>query len=95
MCDILYGNIVSCSTAMMSPSLPPPERAVPIVTIVTTDNVQECGEHRFGVSNTLMLAWNARGFGGLLRRPRSAPVKLTTCHRDVRDCLKILVFKLI
>ena len=72
MYDILYGNIVSCSTATkMSPSLPPPERAVPIVTIVATDNVQECGEHRFGCSNTLMLAWNARGFGGLLRRQRS------------------------
>ena len=59
----------------MSLSLPPPERAIPIVTIVMTGNVQECGEHRFGVSNTLMLAWNARGFGGLLHGPRSGTGK--------------------
>ena len=63
----------------MFPSLPSPEQVVSIVIFAATDNVQACGEHHFGLSNTLLLAWNARGFGKLLHWLETAPDDLTTC----------------
>ena len=55
---LTYLTLVSCisTTTKMSPLLPPPEQVIPIVSIVATDNVQECGKHHFGCSNTLLLA---------------------------------------
>ena len=68
---ILYAFFVYTPKIMMFQSLPPPKWVVPIVSIVATDNVQACGKHRFGCSNTLVSAWNVRYFGGSLRRPRN------------------------
>ncbi len=75
----------------MSPSLPPPEQVVPIVSNAATDNVQVCGKHHFGCGGTVLLAYHARGFSGFLNRRETAPDKLFTCFVliDVRDCLKI------
>ena len=67
-----YFVLLSCSTTTkMSHLLPLLEWAIPIVSIVTTGNVQAYGKHCFGCHNTLMLAWNAHGFGGLLHWPRN------------------------
>ena len=81
----------------MSPSLPPSEQVIPVLSVVTTDNVQACDEHCFGFGNMLRLAWNVHGFGGFLHLPRNGPDKLTTCFVlvDMKDCSTFLVFKLI
>ena len=66
--DILYGIFMSCSTTkMMFPSLPPPERVVPIVGIVATSNGRTCDVHRFGCGNALLMGLPAHGCGVLLR----------------------------
>ena len=74
---ILYGilTVISCPATqqkMMFSPLPPPEQVVLVVSIVElTMNVQACGEHHFCFGNTLLLAWNVHGFGGLLHRLRN------------------------
>ena len=68
----IYMEIFSCSTTVkMFPLHPPPEQVIPIIIIVATNDVQACGKHRFGCGNTLLLAGNAHGFGGLLHRLRT------------------------
>ncbi len=62
---------------MMFPSLPPPERVVPIVGIIATNNGRTCNVHRFGCGNAILLARPARGCGVLLRlKQTKAPHEL-------------------
>ena len=46
--------------------LPPPERIVPIVGIVTTNNVRTSQYHHFGCGNALLMSLPANGCGVLL-----------------------------
>ena len=64
MYDVLYGIILSCK--MFAP-LPPPERIVPIVGIVATNNGRTCQNHHFGCGNALLMSLPANGCGVLLR----------------------------
>ena len=63
MYDVLYGIILSCK--MFAP-LPPPERIVPIVGIVATNNGRTCQNHHFGCGNALLMSLPANGCGVLL-----------------------------
>ena len=65
-----YCTVFSClapQQKMMFPSLPPPERVVPIVGIVATSNGRTCDVHRFGCGNALLMGLPAHGCGVLLR----------------------------
>ncbi len=61
---------------MLFPSLPPPERLVPIVDIVATNNGCTCLEHCFGCGNVLLLGRAGHGCGVLLRLWMTAPNEL-------------------
>ena len=74
-----YCTVFSClapQQKMMFPSLPPPERVVPIVGIVATSNGRTCDVHRFGCGNDLLLSRPARGCGVLLRLRKTGPDSL-------------------
>ena len=60
----LHSNI--CVVKMFAP-LPPPERLVPIVGIVATNNGCTCSNHLFGCGNALLMSLPANGCGVLLR----------------------------
>ena len=56
---IAYCTVLSCPATkqkMMFPSLPPPDRVVPIVGIIATNNGRTCNVHRFGCGNSILLA---------------------------------------
>ena len=61
----------------MFPSLPPPEKVIPIVGITVTDNGSTCTKHHFGWGNLLLSTRIAHGCGVLLHLRRTAsPNKL-------------------
>ena len=62
--DVLYGVILSCKQ-MFAP-LPPPERIVPIVGIIATNNGRTCQNHHFGCGNALLMSLPANSGGVLL-----------------------------
>ena len=70
---------------MMFPSLPPPERTVPIVGIIATSNGRTCNVHRFGCGNSLLLARPARGCGVLLRLKRTMVPNELAAYFVLRD----------
>ena len=59
----LHSNI--CVVKMFAP-LPPPERLVPIVGIVATNNGSTCSNHLCGCGNALLMSLPANGCGVLL-----------------------------
>ena len=66
----IYMVIFFRSTTAMFPSLPPPERVVPIVRIIHKKHGRTCDVHRLGGGTVLLSMRTMHGFGGLLHWPR-------------------------